>query len=259
MTGETLYTATKYFRPFPEPEVVFAGDVARHAEFLLPLASVDLSHLSRDWSGWLHFVTPIEPEEGMVGSEAGPYYNYLCRENWVGYHIRDGKYEFATDFRYFQKSRQDEQQPAAEGAPDKARLSLAVHYEDMKGGYNVQKANFHERGCLHHAWAKRGFFGYKNSDRVQLVKDLGGVSREANWSNLDNFPLSSPGNWVDEEGTDWRLVCPLTEDGRLFTYIGMVSVNEYVRPNPDFRGMDADLHLFYDPVGRIALTTFDFS
>ena len=259
MPGETLYTGTKYFRPFPEPEDVFAGDVAQHAELLLPLASVDLSHLSADWSGWLHFVAPIEPEEGVVGHEAEPHHNYLCRENWVGYRIHNGRYELATDFRFFRRVRLKEHvQPNAD--PGDAAASLAIHYADIKTGFEAQKVHLREHGYLHHAWAKPGFFGrYKKADRSPLVQELGGVSREGNWANMGDFPLGSPGSWVDAEGTDWKLVCPLTTDGRFFTYIGMVSINEYVRPNADFTGMDADLLLFYDPVGQIALTTFDFS
>lgn len=258
MNGEVLYYDTPYFRAFPEPSTVFADEVQMHVEFLLPLASVDLSHFSKDWSGWVHFVAPIEPAEGLAGEGADGFYTYHCRPNWLGYRIIDGRYKLETDFRFFAKHRNATPDLAA--PPKKSDHSLATHYWHMRNGFRAQKERFRRYGYLVHAWAKPRFFGgYSKKDRQPLVQNLGGICGEGNWANLNKFPLAPTDIWTDTAGQEWRTACPLTEDGRRFTYLGTISINEYVCPSPDARGMDADLLLFYDEVNQVALTTCDFS
>jgi hypothetical protein len=260
VTGERLYTATDYFIPFPQPEDVFATRVDEHAEYLLPLASVNLRHLSPDWKGWIHFVTPIEPYEGVVGEGTHAYHTYLCRENWVGYRITGGKYELAADFRFFQQaSFRAHRSPGA--PPEKPQLDLAVHYADAKTGYGLKRTHFREHGFVHNPWAKPGWFGgFKKSDRVELVSDLGGPCADGNWSNMENFPLTPLGEAVDAEGERHTEVFPLTEDGRPFAYIGSLPIYHYIAETPDFTSLlGGSLLLFYDPGTNVALTTFDWS
>ena len=128
MNGETLFQQTGYFHPFPDARDVFASRVQEHAEYLLPLASVELSHLAHQWNGRIHFVAPIEPYDGVLGEDTEDFHNYLCRENWVGYRIIDGKYDLACDFRFFQKAYYANCPP--KGRTLKKRYeALGLHYE----------------------------------------------------------------------------------------------------------------------------------
>lgn len=243
MNGETLYQRTDYFRPFPEPAEVFASRVAAHAEYLLPLASVDLSHLKPEWEGPIHFVIPIEPCDGVVGEGAAEFHNYLCRDNWIGYRMIDGRYDLACDFGFFRKD------------------ALADHYQKVRSGYDLRAAHFRAHGCLHHAWAKQDASGqYDDTDRVALACTLGGVSLDGNWSNLGNFPISSDDVYIDSDGEEWRRASPQTEDGRSFEFIGSISMYHFIAENPDYTCLlGGNVLLFYDPREKVALTTFDWS
>jgi hypothetical protein len=197
MHGETLLQETVYFHPFPAPEDVFARDVQRHSEFLLPLATVDLSHLSPNWDGKLHFVLPIEPNDGVVGEETKPYHNYLCRDNWIGYNVVSNKYELACDFGFFLKSHDNV--PSGRRALQ-ARQALETHYERVCEGFRLRRSHFQEQRCMHNAWArKKRSGGYADADRVALVRDLGGVSLGGNWAQSGDFPLSRYDH-VDDQG-----------------------------------------------------------
>lgn len=62
-----------FFTPFPEPGDVFAGndaDIARAAEHLLPLLTIDLEAYDPEFAGLkVHMLSPIEPYEGLVGEK----------------------------------------------------------------------------------------------------------------------------------------------------------------------------------------------
>lgn len=243
MFGETLYQGTDYFHPFPNVQDVFASRIDEHAEYLLPLASVDLSHLNPEWAGCIHFVAPIEPEDGVVGDETQEFHTYLCRDNWVGYRIVEGRYELACDFGFFRKG------------------SLRSHYEKARAGFELRKTHFREHARLHNAWAESLADGqFDDDDRVALVRKLGGPSLSGNWSELENFPISRDRTYVDQNGEEWPCAHPKTEDGRTFEFIGCIPMYHYIAENPDYTSiLGGDLLLFYDPKDNLALTTFDWS
>ncbi|HXG12745.1 MAG TPA: hypothetical protein VNK04_23505 [Gemmataceae bacterium] len=259
MNGETLFEATDYFQPFPRAEMVFASQVERHSEYLLPLASIDLSHLSSDWEGRIHFVLPIEPYDGVIGEETREYHNYLCRKNWLGYRILDDKYDLACDFRFFLKAHAEATAPKGRKALQ-VRRALTAHYERVREGFRLRRKHFQEHGCLHHAWAKRKRGGqYAEADRVELVRNLGGVSFSGNWSEMGAFPLARYTH-IGEGGEELTTAYPKTEDGRDFTFIGSIPAWHYIAENPEFTSLcGCELLLFYDPRDKVALTTFDWS
>lgn len=89
---------------FPEPSDVFSSKIDEHREFLLPLATLDLSMINKSWSGDIHFVQPIEPWDGVVGEDTTPHHNYYCRQNWLGYKLVDGRFELLADVLFFQRA-----------------------------------------------------------------------------------------------------------------------------------------------------------
>ena len=251
MNGETLVESTDYFQPFPRPEDVFASHVEEHVEYLLPLASVTLSHICPDWSGKAHFVLPIEPHDGVVGEHSQDNHNYLCRTNWLGYRITDDKYELASNFSYFLK-------PTLEAKPRKGKRQIAAlenlnaHYTRLLELYGKQAKQFHKNQCIPCPGARRRAGRYRAEDRLALVRNLGGVSSYGNWAAIGSFPLSKK-SYTDERGNEDIAAYPLTEDGREFAFIGSIPAWNYL---PRY---GCGLLLFYDPKNRIALTTFDWS
>ena len=53
--------ATDYFRPFPEPESVFFGNIEKQREMLLPLAIIELNYIN----SCLLYTSP-SPRDGLL-------------------------------------------------------------------------------------------------------------------------------------------------------------------------------------------------
>ncbi|MGB7305911.1 MAG: hypothetical protein WBD13_16680 [Burkholderiaceae bacterium] len=242
--GIELFEATDFFRPFPRPDEVFAGDIDKHAEHFLPLASVDLSQIKPGMDGVLHFVAPVEPYDGVVGETTTQFHDYLCRDNWVAYRVTDSRYEYAGDWRLFQKDR------------------LAGFYEAVRLGYQRGAVRFAKNGRLFGRFAEEDAAGKITAGSASaLVYHLGGQCSDANWANMGSgVPVERFGEWVDEYGDPRPHVRPVTEDGRPFEFIGEMDVFNYLLGEGEAKWAGAcTLLLFYDPKEKIALTTFDWS
>jgi len=255
MNGVSLRGATDYYQPFPDPGGVFASKVEEHAEYLLPVGTLSLSRLSPDWSGDIHFLLPVEPlgGYGYLGEKSVPYHNYLCRTEWLGYHLRDSKCELACDFRYFHKKYYAEHPPQDKYQIDEAS-QLDAYYQQTHAYFDRCRRNFQKNGFLN--LRTEEFPGSKQlteDDGCVLVDGLGGLSFSSNWS-VSNFPMSRyPGEYeVDGEIGEWVRVVPQTEDGRDFVFIGQFDMWDYMEYS------NGSLLLFYDPVENTALTTIDW-
>ncbi len=230
----TIFEASEDFCAFPQPEDVFAERVAEHAELLLPLATVDLALVDPELEGTVHFILPIEPDEGCVGEGGDAAFNSLCRENWLGYRYSGGRCVVATGFDFFLL-------PRLRGASTRL-ADLNAHYAETRAGFARQRAEFQERGALYHPGLEPSA-----ENRVALAA-LGGHAPGGNWTVTD-FPLvRTTGGAADRASP-----LPLTEDGRAFRYIGAVDAYRYALTH------DCALLLFFDPETRTALTTFDWS
>lgn len=251
MIGESLYSATDYFRPFPDPQDVFASNVKEHSEYLLPVATVSLEKLSSDWVGDVHFIMPIEPVGGYdrLGARSIPYHNYLCRPDWLGYKLQNNKCELACDFKFFHKAYYAVHPLENEYQIDEAQL-LVSHYKNIREYFANCKDRFERFGRLTSDPAHRNS-GEQIPDEMcdALVRNLGGISFDSNWC-VSDFPVSRYP--VQYEGEAWECVVPKTEDGRDFVYIGEIELWVYQEYS------NGVLLLFYDPVQNIALTTIDW-
>ncbi|QDT77478.1 hypothetical protein Mal35_09040 [Gimesia maris] len=255
MCGVSLRGATDYYQPFPDPESVFASKVEEHAEYLLPVGTLSLSRLSPDWSGNIHFLLPVEPlgGYGRLGEQSIAYHNYLCRTDWLGYHLRDNKCELACDFRYFHKKYYAERPPQDGYQKDEA-AQLDAYYQQTHDYFNRCRQNFQKYGFLNlRAEEFPESKPLTKDDGCDLVNDLGGLSFSSNWS-VSNFPMSCYlGDYeVDGKIDEWERVVPQTEDGRDFVFIGQVDMWNYMEYT------NGSLLLFYDPVEKLALSTIDW-
>lgn len=236
-----LYEATEFFQPFPDPQTVFSRDVEKHCEYLLPLATIDLARVDPKLNGRGHFIQSFEPWDGVVGDGGDAYFNHYCRENYIGYQYNDdGRCELMTDFKFFELAR----------SPDNEILSDL--YAKVRSGFAKTRAHFETYGVIHSRFRKPP---YQPEHRNELIREIGAPSEGGNWPTYD-FPLHREKMDVDGEEVDH--IVPLTEDGRLFIFVGALQAWHYAQYDEHF-GFDCDLLLFYDPETRIGLTTFDWS
>lgn len=239
MSCKVLYGATDYFTPFPDPKAVFSRDVKSHCQYLLPLATIDLSVIDPILKGKVHFIQPIEPWAGVVGEGGDEFFTYYCRENYVGYtYDESGLCQLGTDFGFFELARSSNEQ-------------LSKHYENVRMGF--EKA--------HDCYRRNGWVCYeqdepaKSREHFELISEIGPPSEGGNWPETVEFPMHWGTLQINGEETDH--IVPLTEDGRSFLYVGTLSAFCWLLPETSALG--CDLLLFYDPVTRTALTTFDWS
>ena len=233
--------ATDYFRPFPEPESVFFGNIEKQREMLLPLAIVELNYINSEWSGVLPVITPVEPgpNGGVFGESSPDFHNYLCRSNWIAYNLIDGKAEYAGDWRLFNYSENRQ------------------YYTDVHIGYQRAKKYFQEHGYAHVYYGERS--KRLRGEKVQIMAHIGGYAGDANWVHATDFPLKMCGTWTDERGRDDEIIKPLTHDQRTFEYIGEFSPSVFINGEGAARhAMGCSLIVFYDDKEKIMLTTFDW-
>ncbi|NOZ41167.1 MAG: hypothetical protein GXP24_13215 [Planctomycetes bacterium] len=252
MAYSPLYEATDYFEPFPAPESVFAKDVDRHMEFLLPLATVSLSHINTKWSGKVHFVVPIEPWDGLVGEQTTKYHTYLCRTNWIGFKVnRQWKYSLDADFRYFLKSDVENRKDVKITKNEMQELNS--HYELTRISFDQKRSHFKANGALHASYARRRNGQYPDDSRSDLTGELGGFAGWGNWPEIGDFPLSRHVVFNEEFDEEETTPLPQAKDESDFVFIGWIPAGIYCK------GPSYNLYLFYHRKKRLALTTFDWS
>ena len=246
----SMFEATEMFHPFPDPADVFAADIDLHSKHLLPLATLNLKRLDSSLNGVVHFIQPVEPDDGMVGDGGDPFFTSNCRQNWVGYQYESNRCRLLTDFRFFNLSRLESADKAS--IDPHALKSLSNHYDDVRVGFERARAHFERYGALHMPGKLPPFDA---RDRLALVDCIGGPCPGGNWEHTDT-PLL-PGIRADANGELRCNLLPLTDDGRPFLFVGQLSSSTYVWSEQ--HALCCDLLLFYDPQSRISLTTFDWS
>lgn len=243
--GITIFNNNEYFTAFPHPSTVFASEIEKHLQYFLPLASVDLSKIKPEWEDIVHFIVPIEPEDGVLGETTEEFYTYYSRDNWVGFRNSERLCVFEGSWNLFVKD------------------TIPDYYKAALDGFNVAKKHFNAHGALHivDTNSDEEGEGFDSDEPLELVEQLGGECFDNNWANMGNFDISRTGNWVytdHDRAHDKKKVRPLTEDGRPFEYIGVINASSY-NMNEDADFTWADSLLFYDPVTKISLLTFDWS
>jgi hypothetical protein len=227
--SEDFKSLQPWMRPFPAVKDIFAADVAKHAEHLQPVLSIDAVHVDPDWQGLMHFILPREPYEGLLGEQGAAYYQGYCQLNWIAFQREaDGRYRFLGDWRYFHMEQGGDS-------------SLAQHYADTEKSLTQTKQFFEQHGFLN-PWNQ-------TDNPVEWIEDIGGIATDGNWTAWD-FPVEQEQDPNDEYQS---YAYPLTHDGRRFRYVGCLQGFCYRENAPD------GVLLFYDPAEEIILTTFDWT
>lgn len=239
-------TPGSILRPFPEPDRIFVPGQESLQRHLHPLVSIDLAAVRPQWSGWLHLLSPLEPHDGLVGQYTqDEFHGDLLRSNWIGFAVEDGRYRLLGDPRYFLLERSLEQTP-----PQLRRdyADLEQHYQKQDRAYRVSRDYYRDHGRL----IQLNRFGNAPGDdttALPLITQLGGTAEAGyNWVETVEFPVEY-GATDDVADAVW----PLSPSGRRFELVACV-------PGWNYRSSGADLIvLFYEPVEKLALLTFDWS
>lgn len=219
------------FVAYPDAEDVFGGDVAAHKLVMHPVLSLPAARVDSSWSGSLHFVLPVEPYDGALGEQAEQYYGPHCGLGWIKLVRQGSRYEFLGDFRYFAINRR----------PD----------DDDRYYYEQSAEDFRRRKRL---WKSRREMEFP--DFFRWTRQLGGA---ASLGELDGWFMTKqdverwgryPGRLLQEiEANNFY---PLTEDGRRYRFVGLLTGHFY-------RAMSAgSLGLFYDQPTESLLIALGF-
>ena len=69
----------------PDPATVFEEPWL--ARVLHPLVSIKLSALDASWAGRVHLLSPVEPEDGLLGERTTKDHDDFATENWISFHL----------------------------------------------------------------------------------------------------------------------------------------------------------------------------
>jgi hypothetical protein len=213
-------------KPFPKFEEVFGKPLGFHRKHFLPLVSVDTSVVSRSLSGWLHFVTPIEPLlELDVGYFTKGYHDFYNKEGQLAFRVANGKYTFSGHPNYFAY----ESGAIFKAFPGRDAEIHDDHHVRIKS-YEVNRRGFRKYQRI--PWSSYAPYDPAGDSCGPFVTQLGGKPVVGNWE------AAGP---------------PRNQRGKPFRYIGEVQGFSYCEG-----GIQA-IQLFFDPGEQIALFRFDYT
>ena len=86
---------------YPEIENVFVSHLDESKEVFFPIATVNLGELKEEWKDQkIHLVIY---NEDPYNSERTQYFNEYCKDYMVAFDVINDKYEFKTDYKYWQR------------------------------------------------------------------------------------------------------------------------------------------------------------
>lgn len=236
----------RILRPYPSAEDVFVPEQVDLVRHLHPLVSIDLSAANPAWSGWAHILSPLEPFEALPFMFGEDFHNDFMKTNALVLHLEDGRYRFRGDRRSFLL----EQQPSS--LTDERRIAFATmtaHYETTEASYRRAAEAYRTYGKLHFL-DEAGAVSQSNDEPQPLLDQLGGTAQDSNWTGCLPFDVETAGKYGDPEG---HAVWPLSPAGRRFELVASTPGWLYRR-----NGADSIL-LFYEPVEKLVLLTFDWT
>lgn len=86
---------------FPELEEVFEALQEEHQQYFFPICSVDLSSINPNWKETIHFILFNTDPYHEARFE---FFNAVCSDNSIGFHLHNGKLALAADMSFMQVS-----------------------------------------------------------------------------------------------------------------------------------------------------------
>ena len=237
-TREEIQELNDHLQAFPKAEDIFVKEQPWLKNHFLPLMSIDLAEINPDWAGQkVYMICPFEPYDGYIGNNTTEYHNEYTAPNWLAFRLTDdNKFEFLGEEGYFEQT-----------AIHQWNFDSEEERESQKNNLNIEK--------------KEGLFqiNYINYDgklfNIKLFNNLDNNIAYLNWSKkIDkntcprNFHMEK-----EKKGKTDEMKINISYKGNPFYFItSMVSHN--------FCGDNVDtIIMFYEPVSRIVLYTFDYS
>ncbi|MEZ0114788.1 hypothetical protein ABH920_008823 [Catenulispora sp. EB89] len=237
---EDVMTAGAGLRVYPEPAEVFVADQVELAQHVHPLISIDLAGVDPAWHGWIHLVSPLEPTEGYLGDHTEAFHSSLQKPNWLGFSMEDDRYRLLGDWRYFARATTPEELP--DPWPG-FRTQLHEHCESEERSYLAHRDAFRREGVLLMR-REDGSPQFDGAEAVAFLEQLGGeADAHGNWAQPDLFDIEH----------DDQIAWPVSPAGNPFRFVASVPGWHYRRGGAD------SILLFFEPVDRLALLTFDWS
>ncbi|MFE6050955.1 hypothetical protein ACFQ6N_09380 [Kitasatospora sp. NPDC056446] len=237
---EDIMTAGAGLRVYPDPAEVFVTDQVELAAHLHPLVSIDLAGVDPAWQGWIHLVSPLEPAEAYLGDHTEAFHSPLQRTNWLGFSMEGDRYRLLGDPRYFARATTPEELP--DPWPG-FRTRLDEHCDAEERSYLAHRDAYRREGVL----LMRDDDGsprYEGATALTLLEQLGGdADSHGNWVQPELFHVEY------DEDTAW----PVSPAGNPFRFVASAHGWNYRRTGAD------SILLFFEPVERLALLTFDWS
>lgn len=235
--GERITRVDARVTVFPDPSEVFAADQPWLTRLLHPLVSIDLAALDEAWHGRVPLLSPVEPEDGLLG-ETG-LHGDDAGVNWLTLRMEpDGRWRFLGDRRLFE----------IEHAEARGLTGPAALYAKAETEFAGSKARWEQLGTL--VWGDetdptRQREGWGTD--IAIVDQFGGDPGYGNWTAYPPPPA------LTLDATD--PVAPMLRlaDGRPFRFVAATA--GYPWRN---HGADAIL-TFYEPETRTAALTFEWN
>ena len=160
-------TSNKDIVLYPSIESVFASDLDKCQEVFFPICTIDLGAIKEEWKKEkLHLILY---NEDPYNTDRVPSFNSYCKDNMVAFDVIDGKYQFKTDFGYFDLT------------------------DDWKQWFDITKKSYLKEKQVYEANPK------------EVSKDLFNIGGEPNWWQADETPLDPSGEpmeFIAEFGYD---------------------------------------------------------
>lgn len=245
---------------FPEANDIFSKKQPWLKDHFLPLISIDLAELHPDWKGTkLFMLNPIEPDESYIGELTEEFHNEFVGTNFLAFRLNEnGKYEFLAEEGYFLRSPMYDH-----NRKEKMTQNWDIQYfennpklfeQRKQEGYEDALRNFDEAIQTYvqnkKDFEEQGYFGgekeYVPHYGGRFLDSLGGEIQGGNWVDAELIPSA----FELTEDENWNV--SITHNGNPFYQIASVSGYTYSH------GADAII-MFYEPISRIVLFTFDYS
>jgi len=84
---------------FPAIEDVFSADIEKCRKVFSPFYSLKLSDINFNWGE--EKIHLVQFNEDPYNQSTVQYFNEYCKGNMIAFDLRNGKYQFKTDFGYF--------------------------------------------------------------------------------------------------------------------------------------------------------------
>ena len=212
---------------FPEASAVFSATQPWLEKYLLPLVSFDLASLDPALGDVrLHFLKPIEPSYGYIGSNTQAAHTDYCSTNWLCFHLEDdGTYRFLAEEDYFLDA--DAQKRFAE-----------VH-----ASYQQIKRLYRESGVVVEWLDDYGLPSFGGPPSFLSPCYYG------NWSTIEPPAAFT----INEDYDNWGKEADIRYQGRRFICIAADAGYYWGKGGAD------TIYLLYEPHSRLVLMTFDYT